>query len=333
MLEGSDVTRMESTIKNKWRWAWLDEKDDKGKLFRTWCKKLSEPGACFCCACNKKLLYGSNGKKALFKHNYEPGHQAAVRALQHTTVLPGATVTSEDARISMTDRVCNQKVRICTFIAEHDLSFTIARPLVDLIRAVASDKNALSRLSVSNSHASYVCTHGISSHMKTVLTEKMDKMFFSLNADEATNANMDRVLNILVRYYDGDLRKVVTHHLATRKVNIADAPTLTKQLTDILQSYSVNWNQVVSILLDNCAVMRGKKAGVETLARKENTALLDISGDTVHMVSHASKALLTPFQDYVKPSVLMSTTISRSFPSRRKSSRSSSVYSTWRTRA
>ena len=36
--------------------------------------------------------------------------------------------------------------------------------------------------------------------------------------------------------------------------------------------------------------MRGKKAGVETLVRKENPALLDISGDTAHMVSNASKA-------------------------------------------
>ena len=123
---------------------------------------------------------------------------------------------------------------------------------------------------------------------------------FSLNADEATNGNMDRILNVLVRYFDEDMGKVLTQHLASRKVNIADASTLTQELTDILQSYSLNWDQVVGLLLDNCNVMRGKKSGVETQARRENPSLLDISGDTVHMVSNAAKALLDPFQGFVE---------------------------------
>ncbi len=78
-------------------------------------------------------------------------------------------------------------------------------------------------------------------------------------------------------------------------MNIADALTITHILTDILQSYSLTWNQVVGILLDNCSVMRGEKSVVETLVRRENPSLLDISGDTVHMVSNAAKALLKSF--------------------------------------
>ncbi|XP_059364858.1 uncharacterized protein LOC132103782 [Carassius carassius] len=123
---------------------------------------------------------------------------------------------------------------------------------------------------------------------------------FSLNVDESTDGNMDRILNVLIRYFDEDMGKVATQHMASRKMNIADALTITHTLTDILQSYSLNWNQVVGILLDNCNVMRGKKSGVETLIRRENPSLLDISGDTVHMVSNAAKALLNPFQGFVE---------------------------------
>lgn len=39
---------------------------------------------------------------------------------------------------------------------------------------------------------------------------------------------------------------------------------------------------------------------METQIRKENPSLLDISGDTVHIVSSSAKALLTPFQGYVE---------------------------------
>lgn len=71
-------------------------------------------------------------------------------------------------------------------------------------------------------------------------------------------------------------------------------------MSDILTTYSVKWDQGISVLMDNCNVMRGKKSGVERLIRKENPALLDISGDTVHMASNAAKALFAPFAGFVE---------------------------------
>ena len=45
------------------------------------------------CLCGRKLKYGSSGKKALRKHAKDPVHKASVRALSHTTILPGASAT------------------------------------------------------------------------------------------------------------------------------------------------------------------------------------------------------------------------------------------------
>ena len=53
--------------------------------------------------------------------------------------------------------------------------------------------------------------------------------------------------------------------------------------------------QQVTSILDICAVMKGKKTGLETQASKGKPYLLDISGDTVHIVSNAAKALMSPF--------------------------------------
>ncbi|XP_042602905.1 CD209 antigen-like protein C [Cyprinus carpio] len=78
----------------------------------------------------------------------------------------------------------------------------------------------------------------------------------------------------------------------SRKVNIANAPNLMLELKDVMQTYGLEWRQVTSILLDNYAVMRGKNSGLETQARRENPYLLDVSGETVHMVSNAAKALM-----------------------------------------
>lgn len=298
--EGTDVSDIDKTVKNKWRWAWLNEMGDNGKPFSSWCKKMKMAGVCFCVVCHKKIVYGSNGKKVLARHQSEASHKASVRSLQHTSSLPGATTTTTEVRSSMADRVCAQKVRICSFIAENDLSLTISQPLVNLAKVLAEDQCALSRLSLSNSHASYMCTHGIAAQCKKQLSEKLQNKMFSLNADEATDVNNDRILNVLIRFFDEEMEKVVTQHLGSKMLNIADASAITNSMEDILQSYSLNWDQVVSVLLDNCSVMRGKRSGVETQIRKQNPFLLDISGDTVHMVSNAAKALLSPFKEFVE---------------------------------
>ena len=56
----------------------------------------------------------------------------------------------------MTDRVADFKIRLCSFIAEFDLSFTIAHPLVTLCQRLAEDKLASVCL---RQHASYLITH------------------------------------------------------------------------------------------------------------------------------------------------------------------------------
>lgn len=96
----------------------------------------------------------------LSRHKLDPVHKAAVHALQHATTLRGATVPAATSS-SMTDRVCNQKIRVCTFIAEHDLSFPISQPRVSLFKKLAEGTTGLTKLSISNQHASYMNTHGI----------------------------------------------------------------------------------------------------------------------------------------------------------------------------
>lgn len=101
-------------------------------------KKLREPRACFCVLCSQKLVYATSGKKVPVLRRK---HKAAIRALQQTSPLQGATATSEVAA-PIIDRTWVLKIRIFSFIAEHDLSFTIAQPLVELCKRVASDKTA-----------------------------------------------------------------------------------------------------------------------------------------------------------------------------------------------
>ncbi|KAL7379553.1 hypothetical protein ABVT39_001232 [Epinephelus coioides] len=120
----------------------------------------------------------------------------------------------------MTDHVCEQKIRVSSFIAEHDLFFTLAQPLVSLCKKLAEDKNTLTKLSVSNQHASYLSTHDVAPEFKQRLSKKPPKNMFSMNIDEATNVSMDKKLNGLVRYYDEELVPTPCNQRATSRTLI-----------------------------------------------------------------------------------------------------------------
>lgn len=96
-----------------------------------------------------------------------------------------------------------------------------------------------------------VITHGISPEFKKGLSEELKNGIFSLNIDEATDIRNDRIMNILIRFYDEDAGSVKTQHLASRKVNIVNDSALMLELRGVIQAYVLEWRQVMSILLDN----------------------------------------------------------------------------------
>ena len=150
---GEETANLERGVENRWHWGWIEELGEDGKPLGRWCHKLRDSGACFCTACGRKIKYGSSGKKALRKHDKDLGHKASVRALSHTAVLPGASATGDGSgcvgegthrTLSMTDRVYEQKIRLCAFIAEHDLVSTYS-PAQHLFRTKVTFICAASR--------------------------------------------------------------------------------------------------------------------------------------------------------------------------------------------
>ena len=60
---GNNTKALESSVKNKWRWVWLEDKNGEGTPWNEWCKKIDTPGSYVSVSLVGKLLsYASNGK-------------------------------------------------------------------------------------------------------------------------------------------------------------------------------------------------------------------------------------------------------------------------------
>ena len=206
-------------------------------------------------------------------------------------VLPGSSKATGNTE-SIQDRVAKQRAITAAFISEHCLPFTLAPELLEFAKRLSEDKQALDKTTISKSSATYINTHGVAKSLKNDLKQKLKGQMLSLNADEATNNNNDKILNVIAQYYDEESSKIEIVHLGSRKQNMATAVNILESMESILNEYEIEWSQIVSVLMDNCSTMRGIRGGVETLIRKKNPYLLDVSGDTVHMVNNVAKTLL-----------------------------------------
>lgn len=153
---------------------------------------------------------------------------------------------------------------------------------------------------LSRTSTTYVSTHGVDATFAGVLANKLKECWFSVNLDEATNNAMDKILNMMVKFYDDDKKSTVVAHFASVIVNIATAQNLHQAVVCAFQSEDIPLVNMISCLRDNCATMRGSRSGLETSLRKDNKHLLDIAGDTVHPMTNADKALFKPFDGYVE---------------------------------
>ena len=201
----------------------------------------------------------------------------------------------------MQDRVARLRAITAAFVSQHCLPFSIADDLVNFAKCLSEDKPALDKMTLSKWSITYINTHGVTKCIKDDLKHKLRGTMLSLNLDEATNINNDKILNVLVQYYDEEEGKIQLRHLGTRKQNLATAKDIIDSIESIFEEYAIKWNQVVSVLMDNCSTMRGVRGGVETLARERNPSLLNVSGDSVHMLNNIAKVLLGNFDNAIQP--------------------------------
>ena len=232
---------MEIAVTDRKRFVWLG--------IEWMVQKIDKAGLAFCELCCQTINYGSNGKRALHKHINDPDHLKAFKAQFLTQTLPGAT--KKLAPASLLDRVADLKAITPGFINENCLAFSTGPKVIEFAQSLAEDKGALDKLSMSCTALTYTNTHGLAKAFRDDLSNldlisDLARNYFSINMDEATNNAMDKLINVIVQYYDNKQGKVVIDHLGTRKENIATSENITLALDQIQILGDLSWLSHVS---------------------------------------------------------------------------------------
>lgn len=92
-----DLKSLEKGVKNKWVWKWTEDKDENGDFVSEYCRKIKEAGCACCIWCNKKITYGSSGKKAILNHAKKDNHRSSRAARMNNQTLPASFTFTGDA--------------------------------------------------------------------------------------------------------------------------------------------------------------------------------------------------------------------------------------------
>ena len=107
-----------------------------------------------------------------------------------------------------------------------------------------------------------------------------------------------RLCSLLFCYFSVDIN---TEHLDSFNAPVVNSATLYHEIMDVFRKNEISMKNLLAVLMDSSAVMRGCKTGLEKRLFDDPVPhLLDIDGDLFHDIYIIVKKILNNFGNYLE---------------------------------
>lgn len=229
-----------------------------------------------CTFCNIAI---TGSKTHLQRHEESAIHKKAVAAANKT--LKMTDFIEKDSNLSelaITDAAKRLELRLCLFVAEHNLPFSVLNHLSACIKEDATDSKIIKKMSINRIKAQKIIKSVTGPQNAVLLSTETKQSYFSLVVDESTDTTMCKNLAIIIRTFDNQCRD---RFLALAPINDCSAQGIFDTIIHTLNKYSVPIENLIAFTADNCSVMMGKHNGVQAKLRAKVPKLL-VNGCICH---------------------------------------------------
>lgn len=201
--EAQSTRKKVKTYAQKFRPEWLTQKEFKDWLLPP-SRDSKDPK---CSVCMKSV---SCHRSALLKHRSSEAHTKNMK-------IEAENMTVKEVFQKQTQQNIYKEaseVQVAAFLAEHNLPFTLASPLVSLIQSPAPknsrEQAALQQLKVSDTKCSNIIRQGLGLYFAKELVTALRETKFSIIPDETTDVATEKQLGIVVRHFDSEKMDILT---------------------------------------------------------------------------------------------------------------------------
>lgn len=292
----SKKLKRSSNYKQKFRHAWLQIPEFKDWLRppQTINDSKARPSCSFCATpvpCSKSGIQ---------RHGKSAGHIQKMK----TCKLQRAVSHCFTAQSSTIDYEMLTEARVCGFIAENNLPFSLANSVIDLVKALcpsnSAEKDSLQKMSMSRTKCVNIARQGLGFNFSKSLVEILKTTMFSIIPDETTDISSEKQLALCVVYFDYEKMEPVTSFFDMAVVEKCDAQSLYDAIKKCFEDKDIPLNNIIGFASDTCNVMFGERHSVAALMKADypNISFVKCSCHIIHLcVSHACLKLSTSLED------------------------------------
>ncbi|XP_076109456.1 uncharacterized protein LOC143078481 [Mytilus galloprovincialis] len=264
-------------VKNCWKWDWV-ERSVYGNPVGQFIRKINSRGIARCELCQKDINYAGRGWKSLEQHLTKKLHLDNLKMRKTNHSLSGAFGAKLDTHqgiyglhpmfkssaelkqpapaslTSFQDRVTNMESMVVAFTSENSLSFSLVPKMLELAKTLSDDKKALDSITMNRTTASYKTRFGVGKTFEEDLIRCLKTSCFSLNMDESTSSNYQKVLTILASYFCKISNKVVVRHLSSLTCVTVNSEALYTKVVDVFEKNDIPWKNGIYFLIKSPSI-------------------------------------------------------------------------------
>ena len=233
---------------------WLLHTDGQGHKISSWCQPSREVGKAFCFICKKTFLCRNQGLPQLLHHAGKTCLNSVSKAFVSTvTVVSKQQETHTGKRqscrtlqcISLKDEATRAELIWVMKVASSHYSYASCGNIRNTIDAIFPGKIP-DNFTMSSPKVSYLVSEATGPYFKQVVADdvKNSGSPFTLQYDETTNAQINKQLDIKIRYWSSAQSQVVVYHLQTFLMGHATGRQLAEKIISSVQDNGIALGQL-----------------------------------------------------------------------------------------
>ena len=257
--------------------GWLTDKQFKGWL----CKRIGKGNTSqpFCKVCDKFLACS---KTSLKRHLATSLHQN-----RSATTGTTSTITSLFTKAASQEQTSSMEIKLCAFLAEHNLPISLSDDLLDFLRSLFPLDNTLKNVTLGKQKATNVIRQvlGFDYLKDAVMTLRSKK--FSFIIDETTDKSTAKQLAILATYFDMESFQLKQFLLDMVEVKDGTAKGIYSAVKQSFADLHVPMSNIIGYSSDTTNVMFGQFNSVAQLLKEEFPDVITVkcSCHLIHLAS------------------------------------------------
>ncbi|CAG9825754.1 unnamed protein product [Phaedon cochleariae] len=262
-----------------------------GELSKWLTLKYDKP---YCNVC-KHILVGS--KSHIKRHANTTNHIKKLSILEKSRNIQGTIENLPSVKLNVA--INEGELKMCMFLAEHNLPFLLMEHLPGLIESVCPDSSIAKELKCSRTKATEIINNRMKSYAAEEISKDLRNNYFSIIIDETTDISTKKCLVIVVRYYNEVQQRVRDNFLSLIELEDCSAQNIYKDIKNVFARNKIPIYKMIGFASDNASVMVGNMNGVKTKLLNDVPDLFAL-GYTSHSLHLTASKACTMLPDYIE---------------------------------